>query len=661
MVYGLVTPAGGSGVGGGGGGALVAPVDIPMVVPTNSTGTGVPLALYPPGADLSGFDIVDSLTGESVSGVGYTVSARSPAMRFGGGASSMDGGGGISPDDSTNDVAAPETGFFRVFHIPDWLVSFAGYQFDGPTFIPVDFSEPDCPTNYVENTTVLINGQPTDYAEFTTDNIGGTTYAGMGIYFDRMPNGTNAIQLLTTVRESDTIDDQTPYMVFSNEVQSIVLNNFVTYTNWSSLILSNSYTFNAQRTASNVNWEIDIYDVNDNFANYATGTTNGLISWTWDLTDYDGNNRQDDSGPFFYPYITIDVTPDPSGWTPPLASVGRWVTVRITRQQTSRCSPRTLLHQGAMPFQYTPPTVPTDYILLVHGWNMTQLEKDRYAECAFKRLYWQSYQGRFGWFRWPTGNGITELVSAALDTRNYDNSENQAWLSSVGLTNLLTQLNNEYPGRVYLMAHSMGNVVAGEALRRASQLVKIYVAMQGAVPAHAYDPSTPDHTTYTPPDDHAHYYTSGAPSYFSGACGAGDYVNFYNTNDYALGWWLFNQSKKPDDSPLNYPGYYYSSGTSGSGFYKILGPATNQTIYLNFPTDTCEIFAHGDPAWSYALGAEANVLTFDHILDLQSIWPPDPYGLNNYGSHFGTAPNSGETIRCRLIIGGILWARTGSN
>jgi hypothetical protein len=290
---------------------------------------------------------------------------------------------------------------------------------------------------------------------------------------------------------------------------------------------------------------------------------------------------------------------------------------------------------GAVPFQYTPPTVPTDYVLLVHGWNMNQWDKDRYAECAFKRLYWQGYQGRFGLFRWPTGNGITGLVSAALDTRNYDNSENQAWQSSVGLTNLLTQLNNEYPGRVYLMAHSMGNVVAGEALRRMnSQLVKIYVAMQGAVPAHCYDSSTPDHATYSPPDDYAHYWTSGAASYFNGSAGAGNYVNFFNTNDYALGWWLFNQSKKPDDSPLNYPGYFYSYSTSSSGFYKILGPATNQTIYLNFPTNTYEIFAYGDPAWSYALGAEAGITTFDRILDLQSIWPSDPYGLHDYGSHF---------------------------
>jgi hypothetical protein len=86
--------------------------------------------------------------------------------------------------------------------------------------------------------------------------------------------------------------------------------------------------------------------------------------------------------------------------------------------------------------------------------------------------------------------------------------------------------------------------------------------------------------------------------------GAGSYVNFYNTNDYALGWWNVDQDQKPDNGlggiGINYPGYFYSSS---SGFYKIAGTQFN----LNFPANTYEIFAYADPAWSYALGAQANV------------------------------------------------------
>jgi esterase/lipase superfamily enzyme len=143
------------------------------------------------------------------------------------------------------------------------------------------------------------------------------------------------------------------------------------------------------------------------------------------------------------------------------------------------------------PFQYpTNLNTTTPYILFVHGWNMRTEDKDHFAETAFKRLYWQGYQGRFGSFRWPTFNGfngtLMQLVTSPTEKNNYDNSEYQAWQSGQGLMNKLTDLNAEYPGHVYLLAHSMGNVVAGEALRLSgtSQIVKTYVASQAAISAH---------------------------------------------------------------------------------------------------------------------------------------------------------------------------------
>jgi hypothetical protein len=290
----------------------------PLVVPVGGSGNGVPLVLYPPGFDLSGFSIFDPLTGASVSGAGYSVR---PSF---GGASPLDAPSGDPPP-------APTTGFFRVFHIPNWLADISNYTFDGPTFIPVDYAAPDAPTNYIDASQVLINGQPFDDVVFMPYDNGGTTYWGMGIYFDLLPNGTNTIQLLTTVRQSDALNDQTPYMVFSNAPQAIVIGNSVAYTNWSQLILSNSYTFDAQSSTPNVNWEIDIYDVYNNFVNSQTGySADGNISWTWNLKDSTGASRQDDNDPFFYPYISVtSASGDPGGWTPPIAeqfpNSGSWL------------------------------------------------------------------------------------------------------------------------------------------------------------------------------------------------------------------------------------------------------------------------------------------------------------------------------------------------
>jgi len=280
------------------------------------------------------------------------------------------------------------------------------------------------------------------------------------------------------------------------------------------------------------------------------------------------------------------------------------------------------LPSGTLAFQYTPSqNTNTPYIMFVHGWNQPLWEKDRFSETAFKRIYWQGYQGRFGEFRWPTYYDFPfgEASYQAINTRNFDNSESNAWASGVGLLNKLTNLNTNYPGKVYLMAHSMGNVVAGEALRLAgtNQVVNTYIAMQGAIASHAYDPTTPTRPLTLlginwdsgTPNCYSNYWTNGAPCYFNSSAGAGTYVNFFNTNDYALvQLWEPDQDFKPDNGGLSYPGYFYSvSGLHPNGFYYQFGSATNSFHNLNFPGDTYTIFSYCDEARCHALGAQINV------------------------------------------------------
>ena len=279
---------------------------------------------------------------------------------------------------------------------------------------------------------------------------------------------------------------------------------------------------------------------------------------------------------------------------------------------------------GPTPFQYTPPTDPNiPYILHVHGYNMKTWEKDRFAETEYKRLYWQGYQGRFGEFRWPTTQQrVLNLFSA------FNLSESNAWASATGLLNLLTSLNAEYPGQVYLTAHSHGNVVAGEALRLAgnNQLVNTYIAMQGAVDSHTYDPTTPTRlVTFSTPDRYGQYYTNGASGYFNGSAGAGTYVNFFNTNDWALSAnvWQQNQNLKPDSAYE----YKADSDTWWTDFF--------YGTQLIFPRDTYAIFSYGDQAHGYALGAQPDVggaFTIARQVNLQNVWPPDPLN-NNYRAH----------------------------
>jgi hypothetical protein len=317
-----------------------------MAMPEDGSGDPVPLFLYPLGYDTShliifGADVLDAPSEFQAQELSPSdvQSADSP----------LDGGSGDGGGDDP-----PSMGFYRVFHIPDWSFNVTNYIYDGPTFFPVDFKDY---MERVDGITVLLNGEITPYAEFTSLFYNGQTNWGMGIHFDRLANGVYQIQLVSTLRLSDTLDDNTAYLVLSNRPANITVDNLITFTNWDDLIWNNtSYTFRAQ-TVPNVDWEIDIYDVYDNFVNYETGhSADGNIEWTWDLYDYWGNPRTDsDADPVFYPYITLtgnfgNSAPgggsQPNGgsgsaglWTPAAAasypSVGAWVIAWVRLDTTT--------------------------------------------------------------------------------------------------------------------------------------------------------------------------------------------------------------------------------------------------------------------------------------------------------------------------------------
>jgi hypothetical protein len=307
------------------------------------------------------------------------------------------------------------------------------------------------------------------------------------------------------------------------------------------------------------------------------------------------------------------------------------------------------------PFADPPPDETKDYILWVHGWNMSPLDKDCYADTAFKRLFWQGYKGRFGTFRWPTFYFTGDYPPRA----HYDASEQRAWNSSLGLLGLLNDLNRgQFSGKVRLLAHSMGNVVAGEALRRAQsgQVVHTYVASQAAVPADCYDSSVPrmpfrtvgdiPHAQWLwivgaagglaqlislgpdTPDVYSHYFTASAvsymhPNYMNGK--AGRYFNYHNRSDFALEWpnWQLDEQLKPD---LDY-GYErgFESDSSYDHFMRLL---THRT----FASDRYEIFAWAAESHSFALGAQSAGGVIGRNVNLNA--PPFNFG-NEHKFHSG--------------------------
>ena len=219
-----------------------------------------------------------------------------------------------------------------------------------------------------------------------------------------------------------------------------------------------------------------------------------------------------------------------------------------------------------------------DYILLVHGWNNSPFSKEYVGNTAFKRLFWQGFKGRFGFFRWPTfhfrGCRLYTILTPASTARGRP---------LLGLLNLINQFNaGPFAGRVRIIAHSMGNVVVGEALRRSQsgQIVHTYIASQAAISAHCYDATMPAMTFPfglgpNTPDVYAHYWQDGAtsqphqwqsenrpsymhPDYLLGK--AGRYFNYYNNRDAALmasGNWTSKSSLIIHTNTLIRPAAFY--------------------------------------------------------------------------------------------------------
>jgi hypothetical protein len=225
------------------------------------------------------------------------------------------------------------------------------------------------------------------------------------------------------------------------------------------------------------------------------------------------------------------------------------------------------------------------------------------------------------------------------------------------LLNKLNNLNTQYPGHVYLLAHSMGNVVAGEALRLtgSSQVVNTYVASQAAVSAHTYDATVPNYSftvnlggvnvSFGPntPNIYGNWFAGNSGG------GAGQVINFFNANDYALArlHWQLGQLFKPDQGVLKNGDswtYHYNGNASDPSPWNHFSKYDNTLFYnvnvdiVNALTNRYEVMAYAAQSYTTALGATPATVHLTGSIDLSRsqnprIWPPDS-SQTPYGAHF---------------------------
>ncbi len=315
---------------------------------------------------------------------------------------------------------------------------------------------------------------------------------------------------------------------------------------------------------------------------------------------------------------------------------------------------------GETPFSYdvNGPEEKT-YIVLAHGWNMSPNDRDNFAETAFKRLWRQGYKGRFAAFQWPTTYGFAgDIRDLIWQREHYDNGEFCAWQSAGPLSQLLLVLNQFYPNQIYLMGHSMGNVVCGEALRllgRGGNKINSYVAMEAAVPAECYDAATSQNFPLQYQYNHPRLggpfnYESGTSDAYrswlvSTSAGVGRKVSFYNENDFALyeDIWEFNEISKPDNTGLGKHWGWGPPGNfnilAGDDRFWSMNPGTLQLSLGNLANvgDRYEIMSYASEPRSRALGrTPGNLAGFNETVNMRTLWPAD---ANN---HKGREWHSGQ-------------------
>lgn len=223
-------------------------------------------------------------------------------------------------------------------------------------------------------------------------------------------------------------------------------------------------------------------------------------------------------------------------------------------------------------------------IVSVHGWNQTYERSTMYAETAFKRLWHRGYRGRFVSFRWPTYVGLL----------TYNNSEYKAWKCGESLKQFLDSIPRGSGGfTVNMIAHSMGNIVAGEALRRGAS-VSNYALWNAAVPSICYDDrdALDQGWGYTHPNDDPDAYTRSL-SYrkrFDGA--GGRLINFFLEGDSALGLWRLNNS-------ISKPQRWTSGFVAGYGYNR--AEISGRKLYLEFWTALGRYIVDAHEAMSYAV------------------------------------------------------------
>ena len=122
------------------------------------------------------------------------------------------------------------------------------------------------------------------------------------------------------------------------------------------------------------------------------------------------------------------------------------------------------------------------HLVFLHGYNVNEREARVWARAVFKRLWWAGMESMFTAVAWHGDDGQTTFAYHVF-TPDYQRNVEHAFASASNLAATV----NSLPGRKFMMAHSLGNMLVSAARQDHGLQYEKYFMVNAAVPVEAYD------------------------------------------------------------------------------------------------------------------------------------------------------------------------------
>lgn len=249
----------------------------PLAIRAGSSAAAMPLILYPPDFDLSGFLILDPQSGEWLNGDGFTTKAFAHILGRDG--PSLPGDPG-DPQEGGGITDPPDTGFYRVVQHGIRLLGVTnGMTLSGVVTI---LAEAGNDSGILTSLSLNENGAPVSDLSISHEPF--ALPLSLTVDTTRMSNGVHEISAHAAWYISGA---DNPYFEFASEPVTISVFNEISFPKWMPMFGQeyNALYITAQSAHADAEWYVDVYGGEAGYIGTFGGHTyDGNIEIVWDLT-----------------------------------------------------------------------------------------------------------------------------------------------------------------------------------------------------------------------------------------------------------------------------------------------------------------------------------------------------------------------------------------